>query len=124
MSTEKIGSRLVELCKEGRNMDAINELYAEDIVSVEAAEGGGMPRTMEGIDAVRGKTEWWYANNEVHGGEVKGPFNHGDDEFAVFFAMDVTSKESGDRMNFEEVGVYTVKDGKIVREEFFYTFPS
>ena len=31
---------------------------------------------------------------------------------------DVTDKKSKERRKLSEVGVYTVKDGKIVREEF------
>ena len=34
--------------------------------------------------------------------------------------MDMTVKETGARMKMDEVGVYTVKDGKIVEERFFY----
>lgn len=120
MSANEVGAKLCEMCRDGRNLDAINQFYADDIVSVEASSMEGMPRVMEGIDAVRGKTEWWYANHDVHGGEVQGPFPNGEDEFAVHFKMDVTNKESGQRMDFEEVAVYTVKDGKIVKEEFFY----
>ena len=33
----------------------------------------------------------------------------------------VTAKSSGNRMAMDELAVYQVKDGKIVREEFFYT---
>ena len=121
MTAAEVGARLCELCGEGRNLDAINELYSDDVVSVEAAEGEGFPRTMTGIDAVRGKNQWWYENHEVHAGDVKGPFNHGDDQFAVMFTMDVTQKASGQRFNMNEVGVYTVQDGKVAKEEFFYT---
>jgi len=35
--------------------------------------------------------------------------------------MDVTKKPSGKRMTLDELGLFTVRDGKIVREEFFYT---
>ena len=38
--------------------------------------------------------------------------------FVVRYDMDVTDKSSKKRMQISEVGVYTVKDGKIVREEF------
>ncbi len=124
MSASEIGKKLCNLCKEGRNLEAIDSLYSPGIVSVEAAPMPGMPQTMEGIDAVRGKTEWWYANNEVHDGSVSGPYPHGENRFAVHFAMDVTSKESGERTNFEEIALYTVSDGKIVREEFFYGTPN
>jgi limonene-1,2-epoxide hydrolase len=36
----------------------------------------------------------------------------------VQYDIDVTDKNSKKRMQMSEVGVYTVKDGKIVREEF------
>jgi len=42
----------------------------------------------------------------------------------VIYNFDVTPKNgpmAGKRMRMEEVGMYTVKGGKIVREEFFYT---
>jgi hypothetical protein len=36
----------------------------------------------------------------------------------VQYDIDVTDKNSKKRIQMSEVGVYTVKDGKIVREEF------
>jgi hypothetical protein len=36
----------------------------------------------------------------------------------VQYDIDVTDKESKKRIQMSEVGIYTVKDGKIVREEF------
>ncbi len=121
MSAAEVGQRLCDLCSEGKHLDAIDELYGEDVVSVEAAEADGpMPRTMSGKQAVRGKTEWWGNSHEVHSNSVKGPFPHGDDRFAVLFELDATNKEAGQRFQMTEVAVYTVDDGKITREEFFY----
>jgi hypothetical protein len=34
--------------------------------------------------------------------------------------MSVTNRMTGERTDMSEVGVYTVKNGKIVREEFMY----
>jgi ketosteroid isomerase-like protein len=34
--------------------------------------------------------------------------------------MDITVKETGARQQMDEVGVYTLKDGKIAEERFFY----
>jgi ketosteroid isomerase-like protein len=68
---------------------------------------------------VKGKGEWWLANHEIHSASVTGPWPHGD-RFVVGFQYDVTNKPSGKRMKMDEVGVYTVRNGKIVREEFFY----
>lgn len=94
--------------------------YAQDCVSVEAASMGEMPRAAEGLDAIRAKHAWWTANMEMHGGEVEGPYLFEPDRFAVRYTMDVTDKTSGERSQAAEIGVYTLKDGKIVREEFFY----
>ena len=66
MSVADIANGLVALCREGKNLEAVNKYYADDIVSVESASGPGMPAEMTGIKAVRGKNEWWLANHEVH----------------------------------------------------------
>ena len=122
MSALDIGQRLVELCQQGQNINAINELYADGIVSIEATDPpDGSPREMSGIEAVRGKSEWWEANHEIHSASVEGPFPNGDDRFCVLFDFDVTNKPMDMRMQMKEVGLYTVDGGKIVREEFFYT---
>jgi len=34
--------------------------------------------------------------------------------------MDMTPKASGQRMSLDEVGLYTLKDGKIAEERFFH----
>ena len=106
--------------KRGKNLDAVNQLYDENIVSVEAMDPPEGERESRGIDAVRGKNQWWGENHEVHSASVQGPFPHGDDRFCVVFNFDVTNKPSGHRFQMEEVGLYSVADGKISREEFFY----
>jgi ketosteroid isomerase-like protein len=73
-----------------------------------------------GLAAIKGKHAWWQDNFEMHGGDVDGPFPHGDDRFAVIFEVDATMKATGQRSRMREVAVYHVKDGLIVREEFFY----
>jgi ketosteroid isomerase-like protein len=121
-STLDVGRRLVELCRAGKNLDAVETLYAPDVISTEVFGDANMPRRMEGIEAVRGKNRWWLENHEVHKSEVKGPFPH-DDRFIVYMAIDVTAKVgpmAGKRMQFEEAALYTVRDGKIASEEFFY----
>lgn len=118
-----VGAKLVELCREGKALNAVRELYADDIVSVEAAGGGGFDQVMKGKDAVLSKGTWWEQNHEVHEAGVTGPFPHGDDRFAVIFDYDVTFKPDKRRQRLEEVAVYHVADGKIVREEFYYSAP-
>ena len=117
MSTMDIAKKLVELCGKGQNTEALNTLFAEDAVSVEAGPGG--PQEMKGLAAIRGKGQWWQDNHEVHSATITGPWPHGD-RFVVGFNYDITNKPSGKRMMLDEVGLYTVQNGKIVREEFFY----
>lgn len=118
-TTSIVGKELVALCREGKNMDAINKFYSPDIVSVESMGNAEMPAETKGIAAVRGKNEWWVNNHDVHSATANGPFV-GDDQFAVQYIYDVTFKPTSKRMQMKEMALYTVKDGKIVHEEFFY----
>ena len=117
MNTEEVATKLVKFCRKGEWMKAIDELYGKDIVSVEPRAMENMPAEMRGIDQVRGKTDWWEKNMEVHSAKVSGPFV-ARDTFVVQFDIDVTDKASKKRMQMSEVGIYTVKDGKVSREEF------
>ena len=119
-ATAAVAEELVSFCKAGRNIDAINTLYSPDIVSIESMGNEQMPREMKGLDAIRGKNQWWLENNEIHSSRVEGPFIGDDDKFAVYYNYDVTFKLNGKRNNMEEMALYTVKDGKVVREQFFY----
>jgi ketosteroid isomerase-like protein len=118
MSTMDIANKLVDLCRQGKNHEA-KALYAADAVSVEAFAMPGMDRESKGLAAIQAKGEWWRSNHEIHSASVTGPWPHGD-RFIVGFQIDVTNKPSGQRMQMDEVGLYTVANGKIVREEFFY----
>lgn len=112
-----IADDFTALCKAGE-FDAAGEKYwSADVVSVEAYPGD-MQRA-EGVDALKAKGEWWTANHEVHSNVVEGPFLNGD-QFAVIFRMDLTVKATGERNTMNEVAVYTVRDGKIVEERFYY----
>ena len=119
MSIEAIAKDLVALCREGKHLEVIEKYYGDNIVSVEAAGNETMPKEMQGIEAIKGKNQWWIENNEVHSGDVSDPMI-GESQFSVYFNFDVTFKPENQRMSMEEVGIYTVEDGKIVREQFFY----
>lgn len=107
-----------DLLKAGKHEEAAAAFNAPDIVSIEAMDGP-MAR-IQGTAAVKAKSEWWYANHEVHSVTTEGPFVNGD-QFAVVFDMDLTTKATGQRTKGREVGVYTMKDGKIVEEKFYYS---
>src|SRR5687768_9131020 len=92
MDAREVGNKLVELCREGRNMEAIDMLYSKDVVSLEAHGNPQIPAEVRGIDKVKQKNQWWVENNELHSSSVEGPFPH-NDRFAVKFHYDVTPKE-------------------------------
>jgi hypothetical protein len=51
---------------------------------------------------------------------TRGATDRPSGQFAVHFTTDVTPKSTGRRVTLEEVGLYTVKDDQITREQFFY----
>ena len=117
MNTEEVAQKVVELVRKQAWHEAVDTLYDKEIVSVEARTSDGSSSETRGIDAVRGKVDWWLENMEVHSFKADGPFV-AHDRFVVQYDADVTDKGAKKRFQLSEVGVYTVKNGKIVREEF------
>jgi len=117
MKTEEVAKKVVELVRKQAWYEAIDTLYDKDIVSVEAFSMGGGPTETRGKEGVRGKIDWWVNAMEVHSFKAGEPFV-AQDRFVIQYDADVTEKESKQRRQMSEVGVYTVKNGKIVREEF------
>lgn len=118
--TLSIGKKLVELCKKGENVKAVEQLYSPEAESLEAMSMPGMPDKLKGLDAIRKKNIEWDQSMEVHAMDVEGPFPMGE-RFAVYYNVDATDRKNKQRMKMKEVGLYTVRNGKIVKEEFFYT---
>lgn len=119
MTTMEIGKELVALCRQGKNQEAIDRLYSPNIESVEAVAMPGMGQTQKGTQAIKGKNQWWVDNHQIHEGTVEGPYPHGD-RFILRFKYDVTPTHTGKRIALDETALYTVQNGKVVKEEFFY----
>jgi len=118
MNTQQVADRLVEMCRKGENMQALEELYGDNVVSREMP---GIPgEVTTGIKAVFKKSEDWFENLEaMHSASVSDPLVAGN-HFSVAMNMDITTKDRG-RMQLEEVCVYEVNNGKIVNEQYFYS---
>ncbi|WP_299725196.1 nuclear transport factor 2 family protein [uncultured Tateyamaria sp.] len=119
MTFDEIANKLVDGCRTGKTAENLDLLYAADAVSIEAMDNG-QGRQVQGLEAIKGKHEWWDSTFEMMGGDVSDPFPSGEDRFAVIFEIKVKHKESGEVTDMKEVALYTVADGKIVQEEFFY----
>jgi hypothetical protein len=118
MNTEEIAKNLVEWCNSVQDARCYEELYSPDIVSIEADKSS--PNAIsKGMEEVAKKGEWWQENFEVHNWSTSETLV-ADNWFSVRHTMDTTHKPSGQRSTIAELGIYRVKDGKIVQEQFFY----
>jgi len=119
MTTLEIGKKYVALVRDGKREECLSTLFSTEATSVEAAELPGRQRTVKGLEALRAKSKFFLDNNEVHEAELFGPYPN-DDRFAVRFVFRVTFKPTGQERTMDEVGLFTIVDGKIAKEEFFY----
>lgn len=121
MTTQAIANRLVELCREGKAQQAIAELYSSDITSVEPE---GMPdRIVTGLAGIAEKGKKFQAMIEkIHSSSVSDPIV-ADNTFSCAMLMNVDMKGVPVPVDMNEICVYTVKDSKVIKEEFFYDLP-
>lgn len=117
-TTKDVADALVAMWKAGQFDESGEAYWADDVVSYENAPPGADMAEIRGRAGVKAKGDWWNANHEIHGVVVEGPYLNGD-QFAVRFKMDITPK-GGERMTMDEIGLYTIRGGKIAEERFFY----
>jgi ketosteroid isomerase-like protein len=118
MTTQDVANRFNELAQSGQWQQIQDELFADNAVSIEPEHSPGL-QTVSGLDAIREKGRQFNEMlEEVHGGYSNVP-QVGGNFFSMAMGIDATMKGQG-RMRLDEICVYEVKDGKIVREQFFY----
>jgi hypothetical protein len=116
--TEEVAARYYELAQRGQIHLIKQELYAESIISIEPQNNSNLPLLTEGMEAYEKKEQQFYQMyTEIHGGFCLKPLVIAC-HFTCAMGMDVTL--NGERKIKEEIGVFEVKDGKIVKEQFFY----
>jgi len=118
-SVETIAKTLVEKCRQAKFEEVVQEFYASNVVTIESMEMPDFPKEVKGLEAVIEKGKQWAANTEVHHIEVSDPLVAGS-QFAVKFTMDMTCKQTNQRNTIEEIGLYHIENGKIVKAEFLY----
>jgi hypothetical protein len=110
----------MELCSQGKHFDFMRTYYGPEMVSVEA-DG----KEYVGKETVIHKSEVFQGNNAISAQDLRGPFFLGSadgssGQFAVYTSIDFTPRKGGSVQKHEEVGLYTVKDNIVTREEFYY----
>lgn len=113
----EVGSAIVAMFNQGKLQEIEQQFWSPGIVS---CEGLGVNLEWRGRAAVEGKNQDWMKEHRLHGASAEGPFV-GSTGFAIKFRMDVETISTGQRQVMEEVGVYTLRNGKIEREEFMYS---
>ena len=118
MSTKEVADKLVEYCRTGQYELAQDELYADNCVSIEPK--GAPVEVTEGLAAIKEKGRQFNEMVEkFNSSEVSDPIV-ADSFFSMVMKLDADFKGMG-RVQMEEVCLYEVRDGKIVKEEFFFT---
>lgn len=118
MTTKEIAIRLVEMCRDGKVEEAKEELFAEDTISIEPAEGL-LAKETKGMDAIIKKAELFISHVEnFYGVVISEPVIAGN-YFSISWDTDIQMRGQ-ERKTDSELCVYKVKDGKIISEQFFY----
>ena len=117
MTTAEVAERFNELAREGKFDQIQEELFDQNVKSVEPPHSAW--KSVQGLDKVRNKAkEWNEMIEEMFGGYTNEPQVAGN-FFVCTMGMDVKIKGQP-RMKVDEVALYEVKEGKIVLEQFFF----
>ena len=118
MTTQDVANRFSQLAEEGKFAEIQEEMFSDDAVSIEPPNVPGL-QNAEGKEAIRKKGEQFQSMvEEMHGGYSSKPVVGGN-YFSVAMGLDATMKGQG-RMKMDEIAVYEVRNGKIVKEQFFF----
>ena len=118
MTTKEIADRLVDMCRNGKTEEAKEELFAQDIISIEPYEGI-LAKETKGMNAIRKKAELFVSMvQDFYGDTISDPVVAGD-YFSLSWTSDLQMKGEARKIN-DELCVYKTSGGKIVSEQFFY----
>lgn len=121
MTTQEMANKYYELACQNRYVEIQNEYYDDNVISVEPEHAAlkGMQVVTKGKPAVKAKGEAFRETREtLHSQSCSEPLVSAD-FFSVMLKRDITFKNKG-RVQLEEIGVFHVKEGKIISEQFFY----
>src|SRR5688500_6388848 len=118
LTIQEVAARFNELAQQEKWFEIQDELFADDVRSVEPPNAPHM-KNAEGKVPVRKKGENWVSKVEAfHGGYTSEPVIGGN-YFAVGRQAEITVQGPG-RLKSDQIMLYEVRDAKIVLEQFFY----
>jgi hypothetical protein len=121
MTTQETATRYHELANQRKFIEIQDTLYDENVVcqEPEKAASMGMPIFTNGLEAVKAKGIARRATIETtHSYTCSEPIVAGE-FFSVVLKQEVTFK-GRPRIALEEIGVFHVQNGKVIKEQFFY----
>jgi hypothetical protein len=113
MSTATVAARLIGLCKEGKFLEAQQELYDTDIISIDP-DGS---KTVGASNMNEKERQFLAKVEKFHSIDWSEPLIAGS-YFTVTLKMEIEFRKIGNK-SLEEVCVYQVRNDKIVFEQFF-----
>lgn len=120
MTTQEVANQYLSYIQQGKFAEALDDLYADNAVSLEPEGTPPAMQRAEGLAAIKQKAViWGEMIEETHGGGCSDTAMVSGNHFTVTMWNDSTMKGRG-RHKMEEVCVYEVQEGKIVKEQFFY----
>lgn len=117
MKVQEIAQQYYQWAQQGDWTKIQDELYSQEVESIEAASSQMPP--VKGLEAIKQKGVQWGSNiKEVHSGYCKEPVVAGN-HFTVAMGTEYTDVND-QRQSLDEICVFEVQNGKIVKEQFFY----
>ena len=119
MTTEQVAKRYYELIQQHQYEQIQNELYTPNAISIEPKNDSNLPLVVEGIEALRQKEGLFFSQVDQMFGSYMSETVVSTFFFSMMTGMDVKMKGK-QRKKKEQICVFEVRDGRIVKEQFFY----
>ena len=119
MTTQQVAQQYYALIQQHQYEQIQNKLYAPDAVSIEPENDSNLPLVVTGIEALRQKEGLFFAQVEEMFGSYMSEVVVSTFFFSMMTGMDVKMRGKP-RKSKEQICVFEVRDGKIVKEQFFY----
>ncbi len=119
-SITDVARDFTDMLRQGQFLAARERFWAADVRCIEPHDlPDGIAAEVWGIDAARAKTVRWFGSRHIHDLSIDGPFVTGN-QFALFLDMMIAGQPSGADQPFTEIAIFTVRNGQISEERYFY----